>query len=85
MPAEPDRHIWVNDIFRPTDRGYCLVTYQPEQLCAEALAAIDVTITFNIPALPAPGAATATLRETRFPGAAVRRRLTPHPTHPAPP
>jgi len=26
-------------VFRPADRGYCLVTYHPEQLCADALAA----------------------------------------------
>lgn len=33
------------DIFRPSDGGYCLVTYHPEQLCAEATAALDVVIT----------------------------------------
>jgi hypothetical protein len=33
------------DVFRPVDRGYCLVTYHPELLCTEARMAIDVTLT----------------------------------------
>ena len=38
----------ASDVFRPSDRGYCLVTFHPEQLCAEALAAIDVTIAVDL-------------------------------------
>jgi hypothetical protein len=75
------------DVFRPTDRGYCLVTYRPEQLCAEALAAIDVTIRLTAPAVPAPRgtitSATATLREAGAPERAfvVAPRRTPHVRH----
>ena len=75
------------NVFRPADRGYCLITYRPEQLASDALAAIDVTITLTDPALPAPrgtpASASATLRET---GAAERSfvvaaRRTPHVRH----
>ncbi|HYB31013.1 MAG TPA: HAD-IIB family hydrolase [Solirubrobacteraceae bacterium] len=76
------------DIFRPSDRGYCLVTYQPEQLCAEAAAAIDVTITAGPPTTSTRSgtvqvARTATLCET---GSAERQftvgaRRTPHVRH----
>jgi hypothetical protein len=75
------------DVFRPTDRGYCLVTYQPERLCAEALAAIDVTITARLAAASGDddlqSGRWATLRET---GSSerpftVRARRTPHVRH----
>ena len=74
-------------MYRPADRGYCLVTYHPEQLCAEALAAIDVTITFTAPAVPGPlgtaPSATATIREAGAPERAfvVGARRTPHTRH----
>jgi phosphoglycolate phosphatase (TIGR01487 family) len=75
------------DVFRPTDRGYCLVTFHPERLCAEALAAIDVTIIANAPPISGHDATdpprTAALRE---PGSlerpfVVNRRRTPHTRH----
>jgi hydroxymethylpyrimidine pyrophosphatase-like HAD family hydrolase len=74
-------------VFRPADRGYCLVTYRPEELCTAALAAIDVTITLTGTAVPAPPgtapSATATIREA---GGAERSfvvapRRTPHVRH----
>jgi phosphoglycolate phosphatase-like HAD superfamily hydrolase len=73
-------------VFRTTDRGYCLVTYRPEQLSAEALAAIDVTITLTAPAVPGPrgtASSTATLREAGAPERAfvVSPRRTPHVRH----
>jgi len=76
------------DLFRPTDRGYCLVTYHPEQLCAEALGVIDVTITADAPAAAVRDAtvrATATAR-LRTPGGlersfTVSARRTPHIRH----
>jgi hypothetical protein len=74
-------------MFRPADRGYCLVTYRPEQLCAAALAAIDVTITLTAPAVPGPrgtgASATATIRNTGGPERAfvVGARRTPHTRH----
>jgi 3-deoxy-D-manno-octulosonate 8-phosphate phosphatase KdsC-like HAD superfamily phosphatase len=52
------------NVFRPTDRGYCLVTYHPEQLCAEALATIDVTITATALEPARRGGAQARLRES---------------------
>jgi phosphoglycolate phosphatase (TIGR01487 family) len=71
-------------VFRPMDRGYCLVTYQPERLCADALAAIDVTLTLTAPTVPTPHeSATATLREAGSPERTfiVGRRRTPHVRH----
>jgi len=75
------------DVFRPSDRGYCLVTYHPEQLCAEATAAIDVTITArsaypSISNAPRSGGE-ATLRETGSPERpfAVVARRTAHVRH----
>ena len=74
-------------VFRTSDRGYCLVTYRPEQLSAEALAAIDVTIRLTAPAVPGPrgtvSSATATLREAGAPERAfvVAPRRTPHVRH----
>lgn len=53
------------DVFRPADRGYCLVTFHPELLCADALAAIDITITVDPPSVgqtPSGEGHTATLR-----------------------
>lgn len=32
------------DVFRPQDRGYCLVTYRPDQLTPSVLAAVDFTL-----------------------------------------
>jgi hydroxymethylpyrimidine pyrophosphatase-like HAD family hydrolase len=78
----------VAEVFRPTDRGYCLVTYHPEQLCADATAAIDVTITAARPsnatlerAAQPPHAAT--VRETGLPERtlSVDTRRTPHVRH----
>ena len=77
----------ASDIFRPADRGYCLVTYRPEQLCAVATAAIDVTITALATEGPrhlAPEPrARATLREAGTPerGFTVATRRTPHVRH----
>jgi hydroxymethylpyrimidine pyrophosphatase-like HAD family hydrolase len=78
----------ATDVFRPTDRGYCLVTYHPEQLCPEALAAVDVTITAD--AAP-PVAREGTVRaiptaRLRAPGGlerpfVVSGRRTPHVRH----
>jgi hypothetical protein len=76
------------DVFRPTDRGYGLMTFHPEYLSADALAAIDVTISLDTPAVMerdglAPVARTATLREAgsleRSFTVSVRR--TPHIRH----
>jgi hypothetical protein len=73
--------------FRPMDLGYCLVTYRPEQLCAEALAAIDVTITVTGPPAPqagtAPAPLNAPLRELRSPERpfTIAARRTPHVRH----
>ncbi len=33
------------DVFRPQDRGFCLVTYRPDQLTPSVLAAVDFTLT----------------------------------------
>jgi phosphoglycolate phosphatase-like HAD superfamily hydrolase len=77
----------ATEVFRPTDLGYCLVTYRPEQLCAEAVAAIDVTITVTGPAAPAtngaPAPPNATLRELGSPTRAftMSARRTPHVRH----
>ena len=74
-------------VFRPMDLGYCLVTYRPEQLCAQALAAIDVTITVTGPPAPqagtAPAPPNATLRELGSPERAftMAARRTPHVRH----
>jgi len=65
MPSK----ITPGDVFRPIDRGYCLVTYCPDRLCAEALAAIDVTITVTAPALPG--------GDRRTPNATLRERGAP--------
>jgi hypothetical protein len=76
------------DVFRPTDRGYCLVTFHPEQLCPEALAAVDVTITVDTPPIAgleggANTARAATLREAGSLGRlfTVNARRTPHVRH----
>jgi hydroxymethylpyrimidine pyrophosphatase-like HAD family hydrolase len=75
-------------VLRPADRGYCIVTYRPEQLCAELLATIDVTITATAPAAigdrgSSIGAATASLREAGVPERSftVASRRTPHVRH----
>lgn len=81
MPSK----ITPGDVFRPIDRGYCLVTYRPDRLCAEALAAIDVTITVTAPALPGGDRRTpnATLRERGAPERPfiIGARRTPHVRH----
>jgi hydroxymethylpyrimidine pyrophosphatase-like HAD family hydrolase len=35
----------ISDTFLPYEGGYCYVTYQPENVCAAALASIDLTLT----------------------------------------
>ena len=78
-------HGTAADVFRPIDRGYCLVTYRPDQLCAEALAAVDVTITATAAAFPGEDVHTpnATLRESdaRERPFTVGARRTPHVRH----
>jgi hydroxymethylpyrimidine pyrophosphatase-like HAD family hydrolase len=74
----------ASDLFRPADLGYCLVTYQPEQLCAEAVAAIDVTITARSgPDRAIDSRPRATLRELGSPERPfiVAMRRTPHVRH----
>ena len=77
----------ATEVFRPSDLGYCLVTYRPEELCAEALAAIDVTITVTGPPAPAtdgaPAPPNATLRELGSPERpfTMSARRTPHVRH----
>jgi phosphoglycolate phosphatase (TIGR01487 family) len=71
-------------VFRPSDRGYCLVTFRPDVLCAEALAAIDVTITVAAPyGGGAAAVPTAVLRETGGPERVfeVAARRVPHVRH----
>ncbi len=71
------------DVFRPVDRGYCLITYHPEQLCAEALATIDVTITVSAADVAGTGRLGVSLRETgglERPLTLAARR-TPHVRH----
>jgi hypothetical protein len=75
-------------MFRPSDRGYCLVTFRPDMLCAEALAAIDATITVAGVAgasYGGPPAAVpmAVLRETGGPERAfeIASRRVPHVRH----
>jgi hypothetical protein len=76
------------DVFRPTDRGYCLITYRPERLCPEALAAIDVTITADPPTLATQNGQTRTTRTARLRETGSRERpftvssrRTPHVRH----
>jgi hydroxymethylpyrimidine pyrophosphatase-like HAD family hydrolase len=76
------------DVFRPTDHGYCLVTYRPEQLCPEALAAIDLTITADPPTLATQTGLTGTTRTARLRETGslerpftVSARRTPHVRH----
>ena len=78
----------ASDVFRPADRGYCLVTYHPEWLSTAAVAAVDVTITATPPTIlpgdpSAHATATATLRETGSPARpfTVHLRRTPHVRH----
>lgn len=74
----------ASGVFRPADRGCCLVTYQPEQLCAEAIASIDVTITARAGRGAAIGSEPrATLREPGTPERpfTVDMRRTPHVRH----
>jgi hypothetical protein len=35
----------VTDLFRPSEGGYCYVTYRPEALCSAASATVDLTLT----------------------------------------
>jgi len=86
--ATLDEHGTAADVFRPTDRGYCLVAYRPDRLCAEALAAIDVTITVTGPTIPgtgggAPVPPNATIRELGAPERPfiMGARRTPHVRH----
>jgi hypothetical protein len=71
----------IGQLFRPADRGYCLVTYHPEALSREATALLDVTIT----ALGEheDGTLRATLRERGTPEREFRvdGRRTPHVRH----
>jgi hypothetical protein len=73
------------DVFRPADLGYCLVTYRPDELGSEALAAIDVTITVTSAALPGVETPTpnATLREHGAPERPfiIGTRRVPHVRH----
>jgi hypothetical protein len=74
------------DIFRPTERGHCLVTYQPEQLWTPSQTMTDVVLTAlgrTTGTGGEPGRATATYR----PAGGVQElvvldhRLTPHIRH----
>jgi hydroxymethylpyrimidine pyrophosphatase-like HAD family hydrolase len=76
------------DVFRPVDRGYCLVTYRPEQLCPEALAAIDVTITADSPTVAVSDGRAHATRTAKLRGTGtlerpftVSARRTPHVRH----
>jgi len=65
-------------LYRPEQKGFCLVTYQPERLCARARQGLDVVIT-------AVGDGHATLRERGVPGPArpfvLGDRITGHVRH----
>jgi hydroxymethylpyrimidine pyrophosphatase-like HAD family hydrolase len=76
------------DVFRPQDRGYCLVTYRPDQLTPAALAAVDYTLTVTGPDRGTGGEytrgpMTATLRELGGleQSFVVANRRTPHRRH----
>lgn len=76
------------EVFRPQDRGYCLVTYRPQQLTPSVLAGVDFTLTVTGVDRAVAGryeqeAATATLREAgglECPFVVAARR-TPHRRH----
>jgi hydroxymethylpyrimidine pyrophosphatase-like HAD family hydrolase len=76
------------DVFRPQDRGYCLVTYRPDQLTPSVVTAVDFTLTVTGADRVVTGqyeqeAATATLREAgglECPFVVAARR-TPHRRH----
>lgn len=76
------------DVFRPQDRGYCLVTYRPDQLTPSVVGAVDFTLTVTGADRVVTGqheqeAATATLREAgglECPFVVAARR-TPHRRH----
>ncbi|TCN31183.1 hypothetical protein EV644_12958 [Kribbella orskensis] len=76
------------DVFRPQDRGYCLVTYRPDQLTPSVLAAVDFTLAVTGADRVVAGQyeqepATATLREAgglERPFVVAARR-TPHRRH----
>jgi hypothetical protein len=77
----------ASSVFRPVDYGYCLITYQPERLCKDALAAVDLIITAR--RFPPPGtggqprSSTALLRRRGGPERTVTLipRRTPHVRH----
>lgn len=74
----------ISDTFRPYEGGYCYVTYQPEGVCAAALASIDLTLT---PLVHDPSAAVGPPRALYHPRGGseiafdVDARLTPHVRH----
>lgn len=43
------QHGHLRSAFDPTAGGYCLVTYRPEELCSEVLAAADVVLSVSPP------------------------------------
>jgi hypothetical protein len=68
----------AGSLYLPEQKGFCLVTYQPERLCARARHGIDVVITTM-------GDGRATLRERGAPGPArpfvLGDRITGHVRH----
>ena len=74
----------ISDTFRPYEGGYCYVTYQPESVCAAALASIDLTLT---PLIRDPSAAAGPARALYRPSGGseitfeVDARITPHVRH----
>jgi hypothetical protein len=73
-----------SETFRPYEGGYCYVTYQPESVCAAALASIDLTLT---PLIRDPSAAPRPARALYRPSGGseitfeVDARITPHVRH----
>lgn len=76
----------LTELFRPHERGYCLITYRPEHEWSPPLTHVDVTLTALGRQRPEPGRegrATAWCRVTGAPGQLVTldRRATPHVRH----